>query len=433
MAAIIILLVVAAGLVSWNIYLQKSKKVAPASVDKMAFPLPDKPSIAVLPFDNMSGDPEQEFFSDGITEDIITALSKIPKLFVIARNSTFTYKGKPVKVQQVSEELGVQYVVEGSIRKAQDRVRITAQLIDALSGHHIWAEKYDRDVKDIFAVQDEITKKIITALQVKLTEGEQARVFSKGTDNLEAYLNWLQAHEYRRGLNKEDNILARQLSEEAIALDPDYAAAHSSLGWTHAMDARVGWSKSSNQSMVLAEKLAQKALALDDKLYEAHLLLGFIYLMKYQYEKAIAEQEQAIAINPNHADNHAHLGMSLVFACKPEEAIAPLKKAIRLNPIPPSYYFVKLGRAYRLMEQYEAAIVAYRKATTVNPNDLFVYVDLAATYTLAGNEEKAREAAAEVLKRHPKFSINQFVNSIPFKKQSENERLINALLKAGLK
>jgi adenylate cyclase len=432
-AAIIVLVIVAGGLVSWNIYLQQSKKVEPASVEKMAFPLPDKPSIAVLPFVNMSGDPEQEYLSDGITEEIITGLSKIPKIFIIARNSTFTYKGAPVKVQKVSEELGVQHVLEGSVRKAGNRIRITAQLVDAIIGHHLWAERYDRDLGDIFALQDEITMEILTALQVKLTEGEQARVFSKGTNNLEAYLNRLQAHEYWRGLNKDDNTLARQLAEKAIALDPDYAAAHSTLGWTHAIDARVGWSKSSNQSLVLAEKLAQKALALNDKLYEAHLLLGFIYLMKWQYEKAIAEQEQAIALNPNHADNHAHLGMSLVFACKPEEAIAPLKKAIRLNPIPPSYYFVKLGRAYRLMEQYEAAIAAYKKATTLNPNDLFVYVDLAATYTLAGDEEKASEAAAEVLKRHPKFSINHFVNSIPFKKQSENERLISALRKAGLK
>ena len=162
--------------------------VEPASVDKMAFPLPDKPSIAVLPFANVGSDPEQEYFSDGITEEIITALSKTPKMFVIARNSTFTYKGKAVKVNQVAEELGVQYVVEGSVRKAEDRVRITAQLVDALTGHHIWAEKYDREVKDIFSVQDEITKRIVTALQVELTEGEQAAFYAKGTDNLEAYL-----------------------------------------------------------------------------------------------------------------------------------------------------------------------------------------------------------------------------------------------------
>jgi len=202
-AAVLLVAVVGAFFIS-NIYFGPPP-IQSASVDKMAFPLPDKPSIAVLPFENMSDDPEQEYFSDGITEDIITALSKIPKLFVIARNSTFTYKGKPVKVQQVSEELGVQYVVEGSVRKAGDRVRITAQLIDALSGHHIWAEKYDRDVKDIFAVQDEITKKIITSFQVKLTEGEQASVYAKGTDNLEAYLkvmkaNWLLLNGTKNGI-----------------------------------------------------------------------------------------------------------------------------------------------------------------------------------------------------------------------------------------
>ena len=183
--------------------------------------LPKKPSIAVLPFANMSGDPKQEYLSDGITEEIITGLSKIPKIFVIARNSTFTYKGAPVKVQKVSQELGVQYVLEGSVRKAGNRIRISAQLVEAIIGHHLWAERYDRDLGDIFALQDEITMKILTALQVKLTEGQQALVFSKGTDNLEAYLNWLQAHEYWLSLNEDDNTLARQLAEEAIALDPD--------------------------------------------------------------------------------------------------------------------------------------------------------------------------------------------------------------------
>jgi adenylate cyclase len=395
--------------------------------------LPDKPSIAVLPFVDMSGDPDQEYLSDGITEEIITGLSKIPKIFVIARNSTFTYKGKPVKVQKVSKELGVQYVLEGSVRKAGNRIRITAQLVDAIIGHHLWAERYDRDLGNIFALQDEITMKIITALQVELTDGEQARVASKGTDSIEAYFKWLQAHEYYLRLNGDDNMLARQLSEEAIALDPDYAAAYTTLGWTYALDARAGWSESPKHSLVQAEKLAQKAVALDDKLPEARQLLGLLYLMKFQYEKSIAEHEKAIALNPNQADNHALLGMSLVYACKPEEAIVSLKKAIRLNPIPPSYYFVKLGRAYRIKEQYEEALASCKKALDQNPKDLFGYVDLAATYILIGNKERARDAAAEVLKRHPKFSIKHFVNSIPFKKQSENELLIKALRKAGLK
>ena len=395
--------------------------------------LPQKPSIAVLPFVNMSGDPNQEYLSDGITEEIITGISKIPKMFVIARNSTFTYKGKPVKVQKVGEELGVQYVLEGSVRKAGNRIRITAQLVDAIVGHHLWAERYDRELVDIFALQDEITMEILTALQVELTEGEQARIVSKGTDSLEAYLKWLQAHEYYLRLNEDDNILARRLSEEAIALDPDYAAAYTTLGWTHAMDARIGWSESPKHSLEQAEKLAKKAVALDDRLPEASQLLGLLYLMKCQYEKSIAEYEKAIFLNPNQADNHAQLGMSLVYACKPEEAIVSLKKAIRLNPMPQSYYYLKLGRAYRIKEQYEEALSSCKKALEQNPKDLFAYVDLTATYILMDDKESARDAAAEVLKRHPNFSIKHFVSGLSFKKKSENERLINALRKAGLK
>jgi adenylate cyclase len=395
--------------------------------------LPEKPSIAVLPFVNMSGDPDQEYLSDGITEEIITGLSKIPKMFVIARSSTFTYKGKPVKIQKVSKELGVQYVLEGSVRKAGNQIRITAQLVDAIVGHHLWAERYDRELGDIFALQDEITMKILTALQVELTEGEQARLVSKGTDNLEAYLKWLQAHAYYLRLNEDDNILSRRFSEEAIALDPDYASAHATLGWTHAMDARAGWSESPKHSLEQAEKLAKKAVALDDKLPEASQLLGLLYLMKGQYENSMAEYEKAVALNPNQADNHAQLGMSLVYACKPEEAIVSLKKAIRLNPIPQSYYFLKLGRAYRMKEQYEKALASCKKALDQNPNDLFAYVDHAATYILMGRKEEASDAAAEVLKRSPNFSIEHFVKGLPFKKQSENERLINALRQAGLK
>jgi adenylate cyclase len=231
-AAAVILLIVAGALAIWNFYF-RPPPIEPASVERMAFPLPEKPSIAVLPFSNMSGDPEQEYFSDGITENIITALSKVEKLFVIARNSTFTYKGKPVKVQQVAQDLGVQYVLEGSIQRSADRIRITGQLIDARKGHHLWAERYDRDLKELFALQDEITMKIITALEVKLTEGEQALVAGSGTDNLDAYLKILQARDLKRHQTIENNHKARQLAEEAIKLDPDYAQAYRWLSGTH--------------------------------------------------------------------------------------------------------------------------------------------------------------------------------------------------------
>ena len=432
-STIIILLVVAIGVIGWNIYLHQSKKIEPASLDKMAFQLPDKPSIAVLPFVNMSEDPKQEYFSDGLTEEIITALSKVPKVFVIARNSTFSYKGKSVKVNQVAEELGVRYVLEGSVRKAEDRVRITAQLIDAIKGHHLWAERYDRELEDIFAIQDEITKEIIASLQPKLMETQQAAFLAKGTDNLQAYLKWLQANEYFLKVNKDDNVLARQQAEEAIALDPDYVAAITTLAWAHAVGARFGWSKSPKQSLARAVDLAKKAIALDDTYPDIHRLWGYIYLQKRQYDEAIAAQEKAVALSPNWSKALAHLGMGLVYACRPEEGIRELQKAIRLNPVPPTYYFFKLGRAYRMTGQYDEAISAFNKALHGSPNSLGAWIGLASTYSLLDQEEEAREAAAKVLQIHPKFSSERFLMSLPFKNQPENERIINALQKAGLK
>ena len=428
--------VVAIAVAVWQFLPRQFDKLEAASVEKMAYPLPDKPSIAVLPFVNMSEDPKQEYFSDGLTEEIITALSKVPKVFVIARNSTFSYKGKSVKVNQVAEELGVRYVLEGSVRKAEDRVRITAQFIDAIKGHHLWAERYDRELKDIFAVQDEITIKILASLQVKLGDTWQSEFFAKGTDNLEAYLKWLQAYLYFQRVNKDDNVIARQKAEEAIAIDPNYAAAHTTLGWTHAVDARFRWSKSPKQSMVRAVDLARKAIALDDKYPDAYRLWGYIYLLKRQYDKAITAQEKTVALSPNWAGAVAHLGMGLVYACRPEEGIRTLQKAIRFNPtMTPTYVYFKLGRGYRMTGQYEEAILAFKKVLQGSPssfNSLGAWIGLASTYSLLGQEEEAREAAAKVLKINPKFSSNRSIMSLPFKNQSENERIINALRKAGL-
>src|SRR4030043_1986684 len=259
------------------------------STKKMAYPLPDKPSIAVLPFSNMTGDPAQDYFCEGLSEEIITALSKTPKLFVIARNSTFTYKSKSVKVGRVAEELGVQFVLEGSLRKVGDRIRITSQLTDALSGHHLWAERYDRTMKDILNIQDEITKKIVIALQVKLTEGEQARVFSQGTENLEAYLKVMEANWiYSKG-TKEQVIKARQLVEEAISLDSNYALPYCILGGTHILDIWLGLSKSPKESVTNAIELYQKAIALDSTLALARVRLGYVYAaMTRQPDKGFA-------------------------------------------------------------------------------------------------------------------------------------------------
>jgi adenylate cyclase len=403
-----------------------------ASKEKMAFPLPDKPSIAVLPFVNMSRDPEQEYFSDGMTEEIITALSKVPNLFVISRNSTFNYKGKPVKVKQVSEELGVRYVLEGSVRKIGDRVRITAQLIDALSGHHLWAERYDRDLKEIFALQDEITMKVITALQVELTAGEMAGVIAKGTKNIDAFIKYLRAFELANRLTKDGNAQAKKILEEAVALDPEYPRLYMGLAMAHGYDVWYGTTESTEQSLARAFELAQKAVSLDDSNAAAYSCLGTIYAMKKEYDKAIAECKRAISLDPNSADNFIQLGWILTWAGRAEEAIPYIQNAIRLNPLPAASYFVNLAVAYRDSGQYEKAIEASKKALQREPNSQFPYIHMAISYIRLGREEEARAAAAEILRINPEFSLERYAKILPFT-QSVADRVVEDLRKAGLK
>jgi adenylate cyclase len=425
-----LVLVVIAALI-WNFYF-RPPPMEVASVEKMAFPLPDEPSIAVLPFVNMSEDPKQEYFSDGIAEEIITALSKTPKMLVIARNSTFTYKGKAVKVKQVAEELGVQYVLEGSVRKAGERVRITAQLIDALTGHHLWAERYDRDLKDIFALQDEITIKIIGALQVKLTDGELARFAAKGTKNLEAYQNVLKAREPFYTITKEGNAQARRLFEKAISLDPAYAPAYLYLGATHWLDILLGSSKSPKKSLKRAFEFIKKAQALDDSLPEAHAQLGYLYIMTRQHDKSIAECERAVALAPNSANAHIYMGLALKFTGKHEEAVRYTEQALRLDPLPPQWYFRAMGSAYSWVGRYEEAITFIRKAMQQAPNDLLTRVMLTTAYSWAGRLEEARAQATEILRINPKYSIEHAAKTLRYKNKADQERFLNALRTAGL-
>ena len=291
-------------------------KVEVASKEKMAFPLPDKPSIAVLPFTNMSDDPKQGYLADGLAEGIINGFSKCEHIFVIARNSSFTYKGKPVKVRQVAEEMGVRYVLEGSVQREGNRVRITTQLIDALTGQHLFSERYDRELKDILTLQDEITVKILTAVQVKLTKGEEARLYEKGTKNIEAYLKYLQSLTYRHKMNKEANALARQLMEEAIALDPQYSNAYAMLSLSIFEEVVIGASKSPRESLERAVELAKKAIALDDSNSMAHLALIFPYGFLREYDRALSEAEKAVSLDPNNASAYFSLGYALVIAEK---------------------------------------------------------------------------------------------------------------------
>lgn len=432
-ALIVVLILVIAAFAIWKLYIRSNSPVEVASKDKMAFPLPDKPSIAVLPFVNMSGDSELEHFSDGITEEIITALSKTPKLFVIARNSTFTYKGKPVRVKQVAEDLGVRYVLEGSVRKSADRLRITAQLIDALTGHHLWAERYDREPKDIFVLQDEITLKILNSLHVKLTGGEQDRVYGKGTNNLEAYIKVLQGRDYFWRLNRESNILAKKLFEEAIALDPKYPAPYWLLGMTHIMDAWFDWGKSKEDSISRTIELAQKTISLDELDSNAHGLLGAAYRMKGDHDKAIAEGKRAVELDPNSADAHVWLGIALNYADRAEEAIPLFEKAIRLNPFAHTWYFLHLGNAYLFLRRNDEAIAAYQKALRLSPNNLFAHLNLTATYSQLGRDKEASAHVKEVLRISPDFSLDRFAEKLPYKNQNEKDQRINAWRKVGLK
>jgi adenylate cyclase len=380
----------------------------------------------------MSDDPKQEYFSDGLTEEIISALSKVPKLFVIARNSTFTYKGKPVKVQRVSEELGVRYVLEGSVRKAGDRVRVTAQLIDATTGHHLWAERYDRELKDIFALQDEITMKIITALAVKLTVGEIARVYEKGTDNLDAYLKLLQGRKHFLSLNLDETVLAQRYFKEAISLDPEFATPYAFMGYIHLREVKLGLSKSPQKSIVQAFKLAQKVLALEESNPHGHLLLGQIHMAKRQHEKAMAAFERAVAFAPNYFGSFFWLGAALSAVGRYQEAIPHCKRAIRLNPLDPSFGLLGLGTVYIRMERYEEAIIVFKKAFYYQPDLFAAHVRLAVCYAALGREEEAHAEVAEVLRLNPKFSVKKYEIFSRIGDKAVKERIIDALRNAGL-
>jgi adenylate cyclase len=432
LAAVVFVIIGAIGVTLWNTYF-RPPLVEVASVEKMAFPLPDKPSVAVLPFVNLSGDPKQEYFSDGITEEIITGLSQVPKLFVIARYSTFAYKRTQVKIKQVAEELGVRYILEGSVRKAGDRIRITAQLIDVLSGHHLWAERYDRHLNDIFAVQDEITKEIIMAMQVKLTEGVEVKAAARGTNNLDAYLKYLQANELINQINPKSNALAKQLAQEAIALDPDYAWAYYILGRSHMMDVWVRASKSPKESIGKAIKLVHKAITLDDTNPDAYSLSGFLYSMTRQYDKSIDQAEKAVALNPNSAYAHFIMGKTLFFSGRCEESITEYKQAIRLNPIPPNNHLWSIGLSYAYTGQYQEAITWCKKAVLQKPDDLLARMMMTVAYSLSGRDEEARAEAAEVLRIQPKLSLEKFEKKVTYKNPDDKERFIGALRKAGLK
>jgi len=426
-AAALAVLIILAGV--WYFYSRPSFE--PASVEKMAFPLPDKPSIAVLPFENLSDDSAKDQIVDGITGNVITLLSKVPTLFVISRKSTFAYKGKPVKVQQVAEDLGVQYVLEGSVQRSGDQLRIAAQLVDALEGHHLWTERYDRQFKDVFAIQDEIALSVVSALRVLLSEGEQTRVVRGGTRSVEAWELYLQADVQFRLWSKESEAKARELLQQALTIDPDYVDAWFRLASTHMVDARFGYGDSRKDSLRAAEEALARALSINDTESTAYNMLGSLHLWKGEHDKAIAMGEKAITMNPNNSGSFAYLAWTMFFSGRPEEALELIRRAMRLNPNYPDWWLMVLEEAYRFNGRYDEAIETAKEELRRLDN-YFTRTRLALYYAQTGRDEEARAEIARVLSAKPNMNLKIWANAQFFKDRSRLERDVADLRRVGL-
>ena len=387
------------------------------------------PSIAVLPFANFGGDPEQEYFADGITEDLITELSRFQEIRVIARNSVMAYKNSPVRVQEVGRDLGVRYVLEGSVRKAGARVRITAQLIDSATGHHLWAERFDRELADIFEVQDEVTSRIVATLAGKLAESERRRARSGQTENLEAYDCVLRGRELWERFTPEANREARRLYENAIELDPDYARAYASLAWTYLVEHTERWAGPDDQPLERALEYARQGVRVNRASHSNHLALGQVCLSMGLHDEALEALETAIALNPNDADGYAFLARALSFGGQPEQGIDLIEKAQRLNPTAPRWYAWNLGMALYIARRYDDAVTAFRKG---GPLGDVGYRWLAAAYGQLGREQEARAAAEAYLKLTPDFSIGRHLGILHFRRAEDREHYAEGLRKAGL-
>ena len=438
-AAAALLILVAAGFTVWNVYLQRTKRVEAASIDKMAYPLPDKPSIAVMPFVNLSSDPGQEYLADSISENLISSISQLPQVFVIGRGSTFSYKGKAVKAKQVSEELGVQYVVEGSVQKSENRIRITAQIIDAVKGYHVWGSRYDRAYKDIFALQDDIILNILKAVQL-----EVPKVFSAGmgreTNNLEAYLKFLQGNDHYRvfseNFEQREFKLARSLFEEAIALDQEYAKAYVMLGYNYVHEVLLGWSKSPEQSFKKALKLANKSLTLNPNHAGGHSLLSFICVYTGQYDQAIAESKRALEIDP-YAAVLDIAGRVFMYSGMFEDAIAEYERLLRLDPYAPGYIYDNYSTACFLFGKYDRAIPFLEEAVKRLPDSWYILGSLGMAYSLSGRKEEAQNIIEKYCKKKIPYQftleiLDLWLKTLPFKNPFDKDRLRALCLEAGI-
>jgi adenylate cyclase len=405
--------------------------VKPESMDTTP-PSRDKPSIAVLPFDNMSGDPEQEFFTDGLAEDIITALSKIERMRVIARNSSFAYRNQAVDLRRVAEELGVRYVLEGSVRRGGNRLRITAQLIDADDGSHMWAERYDRPVDDLFDIQDEMTKEIVTALRVKLTDGEVARVWARGTNNIEAWQFSVRAMELIRNFDPSGFPEARTLAERATELDPDYAYAWSILGWVNWMEARFGVTEDSEAKFTRANEFAEKAMALDGSVSWGIGLSAMVAGPLGRYDEGVEIARRGIELHPSNADVRAFLGFVLTNAGHNLAAEEQFRAAISLNPHYPQWYRGSLARALLFLDEFGDAETLLNEALEINPTYFPGLIFRAYLYGQTGRDAEATKDIATVRRIAPELTCHQMPGFLLIRDEAAINRFIDGMRKAGL-
>ena len=395
--------------------------------------LPEKPSIAVLPFQNMSGDPEQEYFADGMTEDLITDLSKVSGLFVIARNSSFVYKGRSVKVQEIGRDLGVRFVLEGGIRKAGNRVRITAQLIDAGSGGHLWAERFDRDLTDIFATQDEVVEKIVGALAVKLTQNEAQRLRRHATANVEAYQTWLRARELLGGSTRYSVLQAKAMYRRAIEIDPNFAAPHAGLALAALAEYVSDWAADPAQALDETERWARRAVELNDQEPVSHMALGSALLWRRDHAAALAEFGHMIALDPNFAQGHSATGLALMYAGRAAEALEAFALAMRFDPHYPGIVLHFLAQAHFSLGHYEPAAQRLRERIARTPGTDSSRMLLASCYGHLGRMDEARTVWAEMLKINPDFSLEQRARVLPYKDPRDFQRIADGLAKAELR
>jgi TolB-like protein len=427
--ALVLLAILVGGLSWWQPWIER---VEPLDPQRLAFPIPEKPSIAVLPFDNLSGDPKLDFVADSITEIIITKLSKIPQMLVIARNSTFTYKGKPVKVKQVAEELGVRYILEGSVQRSGENLRITVQLIDALTGHHLWAEIYDRRLVDLFDLQDEIALQVVTELEVKLTDGERARILRRQTNSTKAYEQYLLAREHFSQFTKSDNAEAHRLLREALDFDPNFVAAWTLSSVAHGADARFGWSEDRGKSRTLAVEAAEKALAIDDTDPDAHYQLANAAANRGDLDQAIPGCERALSMEPPPIVM-AQCSRIWTYVGREQEALELIRVAMRREPYFQPIYHMILGHAHYQLGNFDEAVAAYetyRDRARNAPNSLGY---LAISYVDAGRMEDAHATVEENIKRLPgSASIKWWKRFYRIQDSEILEHVLNNLREAGM-